>query len=68
MTVALTGVDLHEQRETAGLDIQAIAELTGLPAAFIELLESGKHSAPSYIYRVSKAIAEHRVPHGSTNC
>lgn len=64
MTVALTGVDLREKREIACLDIQAVAELTGLPVAFIELLESGKHNAPSYAYRVTKAIAENRGPHG----
>ena len=67
MTVALTGVDLREKRETAGLDVQEVAELTGLPGAFIELLESGKHSAPGYLYRVSKAIAEYRRSHGQTD-
>ena len=64
MTITTSGANLREQRETAGLDVQEVAELTGLPAAFIELLESGKYSAPSYMYRVSKAIAENRGPHG----
>ena len=63
-SLALTGANLQAQREAAGLDVQEVAELTGLPVAFIELLESGKHSAPSYIYRVSKAITENRGPHG----
>ena len=66
MTLALTGANLREQREAAGLDIQAVAELTGLPVAFIELLESGKHNAASYIYRVSKALEQHRGSHAPT--
>ncbi|WP_200329619.1 RodZ family helix-turn-helix domain-containing protein [Leucobacter sp. L43] len=66
MTITTFSTNLREQREIADLDIQEVAELTGLPAAFIELLESGKHSAPSYMYRVSKAIAEHRGSHAPT--
>ncbi|SDQ52917.1 helix-turn-helix domain-containing protein [Leucobacter chromiiresistens] len=57
MTLSLSGGDLRNQREQAGLDVREVADLTGLPAAFIELLESGKHSAPTYAYRVKKAIA-----------
>ena len=67
MTITTSSTKLRAQREAVGLDVQEVAELTGLPAAFIELLESGKHSAPSYMYRVSKAIAEHRRPHGQTD-
>lgn len=64
MTTPVNGPELREQREIAGLDIQEVAELTGLPVAFIELLESGRRNAASYMYRVSKAIAEHRGSHG----
>ena len=68
MTLSLSGVDLRQQREAAGLEVREVADLTGLPAAFIELLEAVKHSAPSYLYRVSKAIAEHRGSHAPTDC
>lgn len=57
MTTPINGPELREQRETAGLDVQEVAVLTGLPAAFIELLESGRHNSPQYIHRVAKAIA-----------
>ena len=57
MTITTSGANLREHRETAGLDVQEVAELTGLPVAFIELLESERHSSPSYVHRVSKAIA-----------
>ena len=57
MSTIITGPDLRAQRQAAGLGVQAVAELTGLPVAFIELLESGRRNSPQYIHRASKAIA-----------
>ncbi|MGW9020183.1 helix-turn-helix domain-containing protein [Leucobacter chromiiresistens] len=57
MTVLTTGSELQQQREQVGLDVREVADLTGLPAAFIELLESGRHSSPTYTHRISQAIA-----------
>ncbi|WP_053387822.1 helix-turn-helix domain-containing protein [Leucobacter japonicus] len=59
MSSIITGTALRQQREAAGLDTREVAELTGLPEPFIQLLESERRSAPQYIHRAAAAIAAH---------
>lgn len=59
MSAIITGTALRQQREAAGLDTRDVADLTGLPEPFIQLLESESRNAPQYLYRASAAIAAH---------